>query len=186
MNITITGNLTKDVDFKYFESGKVKATFSLAVSSYDYTKKEQVASFYNCEFWKENNLLDKLKKGDKITVTGYLKTTEYNDKKYNSVVVQSIGYQNATAVIGGIVEKEETRYSQNNTAVQFVKLAGEEVTCKILGEKTHVEKGNYYTFVGELTNIEKNLVLNVKNVFANISHNQTKEIVKFAEEEISF
>ena len=40
MNIVINGNLTKDPEIKYFESGKIKTTFSVAVSSYNYKTKE--------------------------------------------------------------------------------------------------------------------------------------------------
>ena len=51
MNTILSGNLTKDADIKFFESGKCRSDFTIAVNYYDANKKEKVANFYNCEAW---------------------------------------------------------------------------------------------------------------------------------------
>ena len=48
---TIIGRAGQDAEIKYFESGKVKTTFSLAVGRWDSKTKEEVTDWYNIEVW---------------------------------------------------------------------------------------------------------------------------------------
>ena len=72
-NCTFIGNLTADPDIKYFETGKVKASFSLAVNE----GKEKV-TFIDCEAWAGTAELigQHCKKGEKLGVEArYAKDT---------------------------------------------------------------------------------------------------------------
>ena len=163
MEIVVTGNLTKDVEIKYFESGKSVEKFSIAVNSWNYAKKEEETSFYECEYWNDEKLMENFKKGQKITVYGYLKTEEYKDKKYQKISVNKVIYSGAYATVNGVVEKEEVRYSQNNTAIQFAKIG--DTTLKIFKADNYVKANQKVTVFGELTYIDKKLVLNVLKTY---------------------
>ena len=47
----LVGRCGQDPDMKYFESGKVKTTFSLAVNRWDSRSKSEVTDWFNVEFW---------------------------------------------------------------------------------------------------------------------------------------
>ena len=184
MELILTGNLTSDVEIKYFESGMSVEKFGIAVNSWNYAKKEAEASFYNVEYWNDEKLMEKYKKGDKITIQGYLKTTEYKDKKYHTLVANKVIYSGAYATLNGIVEKEEVRYTSNNVAIQFVKMSDSDVTLKILKADNYVKANQNVTVFGELTNVDKKLILNVMKTYQ-AETKEPKELVKFAEEELA-
>ena len=48
---TIIGRAGQDAEIKYFESGKVKTTFSLAVNRFDSKTKTEVPDWFNIEVW---------------------------------------------------------------------------------------------------------------------------------------
>lgn len=188
MQTFISGNLTKDVDIKFFESGKIKATFSIACNVYDASKKEKVANFYNCEAWDKDAefIADKFKKGEHITIVADFKQDEHEGKTYNKFVCKNIVFSGAYSVVAGIVEKEETRHTSNNVAIQFIKLVDNPVTIKNFNTKISVTQGNYYTVFGELSMTEdKKLILTAKNIIMDMSGRDTvQEIVKFADKEM--
>lgn len=77
---TFTGFISKDPEMKYLDSGSCVIKFSLPLKK----NKDDEAVWLNCESWgkKAEEIAEKYKKGDSIAVTGYFKTTEYNNKKY--------------------------------------------------------------------------------------------------------
>ena len=84
------GYLSKDVEIKYFESGKAIATFSLPLKK----SKDGDTTWLNCEAWGDlaEDIADVYKKGSGIIVAGTFKTSEYNGKSYTKLsVVKVIG-----------------------------------------------------------------------------------------------
>lgn len=192
MNVIISGNLTKDVELRFFDSGKIKASFSLAINVYDAVKKEKVAHFFNCEAWDKDAefIADKFKKGNSLTIQGVFKQESYNlkgeDKIKNIFVAHKVIYTDAFGVVSGVVEKEEKRYTKNNTQIEFIKLQDNLITIKNFNTKKEVKVGDFCTVFGTLTQTEdKKLVITAINIDKFEKQNNIDEgIVKFAETEL--
>lgn len=96
--VILIGRLCADPERKEFESGAVKAGFTLAV---DRPRKDQngekVTDFINCAAWQHNAnfLLNYAHKGDKIAVSGELQTRKYTDKDGNNRVICEIMVERA-------------------------------------------------------------------------------------------
>ena len=99
--VILIGNLTKDVDLKYLQSGTAIANFSIANNkSYKVNneKKEEV-SFFNCvAFSKLAEMLNEYcKKGNKIALEGRLKQETWTDqdggkKSAVKIIVESVQF----------------------------------------------------------------------------------------------
>ena len=50
-SVVVVGRVGQDPEMKYFESGKVKTTFSLAVNRWDSKTKGEVTDWFNIELW---------------------------------------------------------------------------------------------------------------------------------------
>lgn len=75
------GFLSADPEIKYFDSGKVVCKFSLPLKK----DKDSETVWLNCETWNQvlaEHISEKYKKGNEMTVMGYLLETEYDNKKY--------------------------------------------------------------------------------------------------------
>jgi len=80
--VVIVGRVGRDAEIRYFESGKSKAGFSVAVNRWDSKTKSEIADWYNVTAW------DKLaefageyvKKGAMIVVEGSIQTNKWTDK----------------------------------------------------------------------------------------------------------
>ena len=79
---TIIGRAGQDAEIKYFESGKIKTTFSLAVNRYDAKTKEEVADWYNIEVWDKQAEFagDYVKKGRQVVVDGRISISKWTDQ----------------------------------------------------------------------------------------------------------
>ena len=93
--VQILGNLTRDPEVRYTQSGKAVATFNVAATntftSSDGETKEQTA-FINCVAWgKTGEAVGSCKKGERLLVNGRIQTRSYEDsngqKKYITEVV---------------------------------------------------------------------------------------------------
>lgn len=79
---TVIGRAGQDAEIKYFESGKVKTTFSLAVSRWDSKIKDNTTDWFNIE------VLDKqaefageyVKKGRQVAVDGRISISKWTDQ----------------------------------------------------------------------------------------------------------
>lgn len=69
----IIGNIGKDPEIKYFESGKSKATFSVAISKY-VKGKDPVTMWISCEAWEKaaETIANHCKQGSRIGIEGRL------------------------------------------------------------------------------------------------------------------
>lgn len=77
--VILSGNLTRDPEIGYTQSGKAYAHASIAV---DRRSKEKSADFFNLTAWEKTaEIMEKyLKKGSKILVDGRLQFSQYEDK----------------------------------------------------------------------------------------------------------
>ena len=93
LNLTLSGNLTKDATCKTFDSGKTVFNFTIAHNLS--TKKDGDKVFYaSCNFWVgetentlklKNYLTDKLKKGQKVVIqSDYIEEKKGTDKEGNN------------------------------------------------------------------------------------------------------
>lgn len=82
-NVSITANLTKDVELRYTPQGTAVATLSLAINSGFGDKQE--TCFINATVWKTaaENAQKYLHKGSKIALTGSLKQRSWQDQQGN-------------------------------------------------------------------------------------------------------
>ena len=78
----VVGRAGQDAEIKYFESGKIRTTFSLAVNRWDSKTKAEVTDWFNIDVW------DKLaefageyvKKGVQLVVDGRIAQNKWTDK----------------------------------------------------------------------------------------------------------
>lgn len=78
----IIGRAGQDADIKYFESGKAKTTFSLAVNRYDAKTKEEVPDWFNVEVWDKQAEFagNYIKKGRQVVVDGRISISKWTDQ----------------------------------------------------------------------------------------------------------
>ena len=79
--VTIIGRAGQDAEIKYFESGKVKTSFSLAVNRWDAKTKEEVTDWYNIEVWDKQAEFagEYIKRGRQVAVDGRINISKWND-----------------------------------------------------------------------------------------------------------
>lgn len=96
--ITITGNLTKDPELRFTQSGTAVANFDVAVTPRNYNKQTQQwedgdTTYYRCSVWREaaENAAETLRKGMRVIAQGRvsLRKSEGRDgKTYTDLEVQ--------------------------------------------------------------------------------------------------
>ena len=79
---TVIGRLGQDAEIRYFESGKVKTTFSLAVNRWDSKTKEEVTDWFNIEVWDKQAEFagEYVKKGREVAVDGRISISKWTDQ----------------------------------------------------------------------------------------------------------
>lgn len=93
-DVTLIGNLTRDVDVRYTQSNKAVGQFTIAINNgKDKNGNERTADFINCVIWEiqAENMQKYTHKGSKIAVKGSIKNDNYEDeqgnKKYRTYVL---------------------------------------------------------------------------------------------------
>ena len=100
--ITITGNLTRDPELRFTQTGQAKATLGVAVSRRWQNRQtqewEEATSFFNVICWGElgDNASESLSKGSRVIVTGRLdkrswETPEGEKRSVVEIVADEIG-----------------------------------------------------------------------------------------------
>ena len=81
-SVVLVGRAGQDPEMKYFESGKVKTTFSLAVGRWDSKTKEEVTDWYNIEVWDKQAEFagEYIKKGRQVVVDGRISISKWTDQ----------------------------------------------------------------------------------------------------------
>jgi single-strand DNA-binding protein len=86
MNVVfVVGRVGQDPEIKYFESGSVKASFSLAVDR-TLAKTDRVTDWFRVEVWgKQAEIVaEYVKKGTLMSVSGQLESQTWQDQAGNS------------------------------------------------------------------------------------------------------
>jgi single-strand DNA-binding protein len=75
---TIVGNLTRDPELKYTNSGIAFATFSIAVN--EKTGEREETSYFDCIAWREmgENIAESLSKGSRVVAFGRFKQRSWD------------------------------------------------------------------------------------------------------------
>lgn len=96
-SVVIVGRTGQDPEIKYFESGKVKTSFSLAVNIWNPLTKKEDAHWFNIELWDKQAEFagEYLKKGRLASVEGRLSCRKWTDasgaaRENFSVIGQSL------------------------------------------------------------------------------------------------
>ena len=78
---TIVGRAGQDAEIRYFESGKVKANFSVAVNRWDSKTKSEVADWFNVDVWDKQAEFagEYVKKGRMVAVEGRIAINKWKD-----------------------------------------------------------------------------------------------------------
>ncbi len=101
-SITVVGNLTRDPELRFTQSGQAKATLGVAVSRRWQNRQtqewEEATSFFNVICWGElgDNASESLSKGSRVVVTGRLdqrswETPEGDKRSVVEIVADEIG-----------------------------------------------------------------------------------------------
>ena len=79
---TVIGRAGQDAEIRYFESGKVKTTFSLAVNRWDSKTKDNVTDWFNIEVWDKQAEFagEYVKKGREVAVDGRISISKWTDQ----------------------------------------------------------------------------------------------------------
>ena len=79
---TIIGRAGQDAEIRYFESGKVKTTFSLAVNRWDSKTKTEIPDWFNVEMWDKQAEIagEYVKKGREVAVDGRISISKWTDQ----------------------------------------------------------------------------------------------------------
>ena len=77
--VSLTGNLGDFPEIRYFESGKSKASFRIAVS----TGRDKSPDWFDIECWNQSaeRAMQRLSKGTRVVVSGSLKQERWEDKQ---------------------------------------------------------------------------------------------------------
>ncbi len=77
----IVGRAGQDPEIKYFESGKVKTNFSLAVNRWDPKTKSEIADWFSVDVWDKQAEFagEYIKKGRIVAVDGRIAVNKWTD-----------------------------------------------------------------------------------------------------------
>lgn len=80
--VVIVGRAGRDAEIKYYESGKSRATFSLAVNRWDNKTSSEVTDWFNIEVWDKQAEFasNYLKKGRLAAIEGRIRTSNWTDQ----------------------------------------------------------------------------------------------------------
>ncbi len=85
--VTMTGNITRDPEIRFTNTGKSVTSFSIAVGRRYQVNGEwqEQTSFFNVSAWGQlgENVAASCSKGSRVTVTGRMEQREYQDKEGN-------------------------------------------------------------------------------------------------------
>lgn len=76
---TIVGRVGQDPEIKYFETGKSKTTFSVAVNRWNAKTKSQEADWFNIQLWdkKAESAAEWIKKGSLVSIEGKIMVSKW-------------------------------------------------------------------------------------------------------------
>ena len=80
-SVVVVGRAGQDAEIKYFESGKIRTTFSLAVNRWDSKTKAEVTDWFNIDVWDKQAEFagEYIKKGRLVVVDGRIQSSKWKD-----------------------------------------------------------------------------------------------------------
>jgi single-strand DNA-binding protein len=108
-SLTIVGRLGQDPEIKYFDSGSVKARFSVAV---DRPSKDKTTDWFNIEVWGKTAEFvgEWIKKGQLVSVQGSIEINQWTDQTGN-VRETPLVRGSAVGFVGS--KRDNQQYPQN-------------------------------------------------------------------------
>jgi single-strand DNA-binding protein len=84
-SVVLVGRVGQDPEMKYFESGKVKTSFSVAVNRWSNAEKKEIADWFNVELWDKSAEIagEYVKKGRLVAIEGRLDASQWTDNDGN-------------------------------------------------------------------------------------------------------
>src|SRR5690625_2878222 len=110
------GRLTKDIELKYTQNGKVVANFTIAVNRpFKNAQGETDADFIMCQSWgkQAENLAQYMGKGSQVGVDGRIQTRSYEGQDGKRVYVTEVVADSVQFLEFNKKEGESTRSNQN-------------------------------------------------------------------------
>ena len=110
---TLTGHLGRDPELRWFESGKAKCQFSLAVSA----GKGKPSDWFDIQAWGKpaERAADRLRKGSRVVIVGSLKQERWTDR--------DSGAQRSKVVVTAqsieIIAKAESQQAANDNTYEY-------------------------------------------------------------------
>ena len=114
-HLTICGNVTKDAEVRYLNSGDAVCNFAIA----DNQGKDKPAIFWNCTLFgkRAESLSQYLTKGQSVTVVGTVSEREFQDKNGNHRKAMDVRVQDL-ALQGGRREHSNEEAQQKPAQAQ--------------------------------------------------------------------
>lgn len=112
-SVVLVGRMARDAELRYTPSNQAVATFTLAVNrNFKNQNGEREADFINCVIWRQQaeNLVNWVKKGTLIGITGRIQTRNYENQQGQRVYVTEIVVDNFM-----LLESRQQRDNQLNT-----------------------------------------------------------------------
>lgn len=120
-NLTIIGNLTSPPELRFTPSGSAVANFTVASTSRTWDKAtggfvDGDTLFMRCSIWRQaaENVAETLNKGDRVIVTGRLRTRSYETtsgekRTVTELAADEVGpsLRNATATVRRVARRSE-------------------------------------------------------------------------------
>ena len=77
--VTLVGRTGQDPEIKYYDSGKIRTTFSVAVNRWDASTKSEATDWWNLEVWDKQAEVagEYIKKGRMVAIDGYLRFNKW-------------------------------------------------------------------------------------------------------------
>ena len=80
-SVVIVGRVGQDADIRYFESGKIKTSFSIASNRWDAKTQSEVTDWFNVDVWDKLAEIagEYVKKGTLLGVEGRISSNKWKD-----------------------------------------------------------------------------------------------------------
>ncbi|GAB1545278.1 hypothetical protein NUACC21_79540 [Scytonema sp. NUACC21] len=110
--VNLVGRVGADPEIRFFESGCVKTTLSLAVRR---RVKDAPPDWFSIELWGKTAeiAVNYIRKGDQIGVTGYLKIETWNDNTTGTLRSKPVVNANQLYLLGSRQDKPQAEYDTN-------------------------------------------------------------------------
>jgi single stranded DNA-binding protein len=153
--IIVSGICGKDPEIKYFESGKVKTSFSIAVNGFKDGQK--ITSWFDIDTWDRQAEMaaEYVKKGKNVSVEGHLYSHEYNNKKHWRITANKVTFSYSGMVGQGTIVDIKTIANGdkvfNNLILQVDK---DQIAAMVFSKRDDLGSGVVVNFFGEVQMIE--------------------------------